>query len=436
MVRPFFVRECLRPDSLFSCEREGCTNNAYTRRSTMSATALAEPPVVSDPQSLQVIKRNGTLVGFNPAKISVAVTKAFLAVEGDKAAGSARINDAVHRVTEQVVQAISRRLKAGGEVHIEDIQDQVELALMRAEEQKVARAYVLYREEHARKRAIEEPMEAHPHLTVKKADGSVAPLDPGLIKLQVEQAATRLDGIDGESPADEALRNLYDGIAEPAVLSALVMTARGRIEQEPDYSAVTARLLLEQLRLEAAEALDLPRNQPLAEVYPQALSAFIHAGIRYELLDEALAAFDLERLGAAIIPERDHQFGFLGLQTLYDRYFLHWNKARLELPQVFFMRVAMGLALREDDPNARAIEFYNLLSSFDYMASTPTLFNSGTRHSQLSSCYLTTVGDDLEGIYGAIKDNALLSKWAGGLGNDWTPVRALEIGRASCRERG
>ncbi len=218
----------------------------------MSATALAESPATStDTQSLQVIKRNGTLVGFNPAKIGVAVTKAFLAVEGDKAAGSARINDAVHRVTDQVVQAISRRLQAGGKVHIEDIQDQVELALMRAEEQKVARAYVLYREEHARQRAVDEPMEAHPHLTVKKADGSLAPLDLGLMKLQVEQAATGLDGIDGASLVDEALRNLYDGIAETEVLSALIMTARGRIEQEPDYSAVTARLLLEQLRLSA-----------------------------------------------------------------------------------------------------------------------------------------------------------------------------------------
>ena len=392
----------------------------------MTATAIAEPPApATDTQSLQVIKRNGTLVSFNPAKISVAVTKAFLAVEGDQAAGSARINDAVHRVTEQVVQAISRRLKAGGKVHIEDIQDQVELALMRAEEQKVARAYVLYREEHARQRAVDEPVEAHPHLTVKKADGSIAPLDLGLMKQQVEQAATGLDGINGDSLVEDALRNLYDGIEETEVLSALIMTARGRIEREPDYSAVTARLLLEQLRLETAEALDLPRSLPLAEIYPQALSAFVHAGIRYELLDEALAAFDLERLGNALKPQRDLQFGFLGLQTLYDRYFLHWNKARLELPQVFFMRVAMGLALREDDPNARAIEFYELLSSFDYMASTPTLFNSGTRHSQLSSCYLTTVGDDLEGIYGAIRDNALLSKWAGGLGNDWTPVRAL-----------
>ncbi len=388
------------------------------------STALAEAPQAAT-SSLQVIKRNGTLVGFDPSKISVAVTKAFLAVEGDQAAGSAHIHDAVQRVTDQVIQAISRRLKAGGKVHIEDIQDQVELALMRAGEQKVARAYVLYREEHARERARNEPVEAHPHLTVRKTDGQAAPLDLGLMKLQVEQAAAGLEGIDGDSLVEDALRNLYDGIAEEDVLSALIMTARGRIEREPDYSAVTARLLLEQLRLETAAALELPLHLPLAELYPQALSGFIDAGIRYELLDEALADFDLERLGKALNPERDQQFGFLGLQTLYDRYFLHWNKARLELPQVFFMRVAMGLALREDDPNGRAVEFYNLLSSFDYMASTPTLFNSGTRHSQLSSCYLTTVQDDLEGIYGAIRDNAMLSKWAGGLGNDWTPVRAL-----------
>ncbi|PPK49964.1 ribonucleoside-diphosphate reductase subunit alpha [Marinobacter persicus] len=393
----------------------------------MHSPTLAEPQPgsKSDTEALQVIKRNGSLVDFKPSKISVAVTKAFLAVEGDQAAGSARINSAVQEVTRQVIRAISRRLKAGGKVHIEDIQDQVELALMRAGEQKVARAYVLYREEHARQRAIDEPMEAHPHLTVQKADGSIAPLDLGLMKQQVEHAATGLEGIDGESLVDHALRNLFDGIEESEVLSALIMTARGRIEMEPDYSAVTARLLLEQLRLENARALELSTELPLAELYPQALTAFIHAGIQYELLDDALAAFDLERLGKALKPERDHQFGFLGLQTLYDRYFLHWNKARLELPQVFFMRVAMGLALREDDANARAIEFYELLSSFDYMASTPTLFNSGTRHSQLSSCYLTTVDDDLEGIYGAIRDNAMLSKWAGGLGNDWTPVRAL-----------
>jgi len=395
----------------------------------MSASALAEaqpaPQAQSQTDTLQVIKRNGSLVGFDPSKISVAVTKAFLAVEGDSAAGSARIHDSVERVTGQVVQAINRRLQAGGKVHIEDIQDQVELALMRAEEQKVARAYVLYREEHARERALHTPVEAHPTLTIKKANGEVAPLDLGLMKVQVEHASQGLNDIDGESLVEGALRNLYDGIAEEEVLSALIMTARGRIEQEPDYSAVTARLLLEQLRLETATALELPLAMPLAEVYPLALTTFIQQGIGYDLLDGAMAGFDLERLGTALKPERDYQFGFLGLQTLYDRYFINWKGDRLELPQVFFMRVSMGLALKEDDPNARAIEFYNLLSSFDYMASTPTLFNSGSQHSQLSSCYLTTVQDDLDGIYGAIKDNALLSKWAGGLGNDWTPVRAM-----------
>ena len=393
----------------------------------LSSQLQAETPAASTATaaSLQVIKRNGNLVDFTPSKIGVAVTKAFLAVEGDQAAGSARINDTVHRVTEQVVQAISRRLKAGGKVHIEDIQDQVELALMRAEEQKVARAYVLYREEHARERALHEPVEAHPTLTVKQIDGRIAPLDLGLMKQQVDSAAFGLEGIDADSLVEESIRNLFNGVDEADVLSALVMTARSRIEREPDYSAVTARLLLEQLRLESVTALKLDVALSLAEVYPQALSTFISAGIRYELLDEAMATFDMERLGAALKPERDLQFGFLGLQTLYDRYFLHWKEDRLELPQVFFMRVAMGLSLREDDPNSRAIEFYDLLSSFDYMSSTPTLFNSGTRHSQLSSCYLTTVGDDLETIYGSIRDNAMLSKWAGGLGNDWTPVRAM-----------
>ena len=269
----------------------------------MSAVLQAETPATAT--SLQVIKRNGNLVNFTPSKISVAVTKAFLAVEGDQAAGSARINDAVHRVTDQVVQAISRRLKAGGRVHIEDIQDQVELALMRAEEQKVARAYVLYREEHARERALHEPVEAHPTLTVKQADGRTVALDLGLMKQQVDHAALGLDGIDGDSLVEEAIRNLYNGIDEAEVLSALIMTARGRIEREPDYSSVTARLLLEQLRLESVTALKLDTSLTLADVYPQALSTFISAGIRYELLDEAMAAFDMERLGAALKPERD-----------------------------------------------------------------------------------------------------------------------------------
>ncbi|WP_166252813.1 ribonucleoside-diphosphate reductase subunit alpha [Marinobacter salicampi] len=391
----------------------------------LSSASPSQPHSPSQTSALQVIKRSGTLVGFNPSKISVAVTKAFLAVEGEQSEGSARIHHSVAQVTAQVVQAVSRRLNAGGKIHIEDLQDQVELALMRAEEHKVARAYVLYREAHAQERARLAPLESHPTLTVTETGGQIVPLDLGLMKYQVEQACANLDGVDPDTLVDDTLRNLYDGIPEKDVLSALIMTARGRIEREPDYSAVTARLLLEQLKLEASLALGLPLHQPLAELYPQALASYIETGIGHELLDPALAEFDLAHLGEALKPEQDLQFGFLGLQTLYDRYFIHWNGHRLELPQVFFMRVAMGLALGEDDPNARAVEFYNLLSSFDYMSSTPTLFNSGTRHSQLSSCYLTTVADDLGSIYGSVRDNALLSKWAGGLGNDWTPVRAM-----------
>ncbi|MFE8070351.1 ribonucleoside-diphosphate reductase subunit alpha [Marinobacteraceae bacterium S3BR75-40.1] len=385
----------------------------------------AEAAASNRPTTLRVIKRDGQLVEFQANKIQIAMTRAFLAVEGEQAAGSARIHDAVMRLTGQVTRALNRRLEAGGTVHIEDIQDQVELALMRAEEQQVARAYVLYREEHARQRARETPVEAHPTLRVSRYDGQQAPLDLGLMKQQVNAACEDQEDVDADSLVEDTLKNLYDGIDEQDVLNGLVMTARGRIEREPAYNAVTARLLLEKLRHEAAHTLGLEPQTPLANQYPRALTAAIGFGIEHELLDPALQQFDLERLGAALQPERDGQFGFLGLQTLYDRYFLHRDGRRFELPQVLFMRVAMGLALREDDPDRRAIEFYELLSSFDYMASTPTLFNSGTLHSQLSSCYLTTVPDDLEGIYGAIRDNAMLSKWAGGLGNDWTPVRAL-----------
>ncbi|HET9653252.1 MAG TPA: ribonucleoside-diphosphate reductase subunit alpha, partial [Usitatibacter sp.] len=202
-----------------------------------------------------------------------------------------------------------------------------------------------------------------------------------------------------------------------------ILAARMLIEQDPGYTYVTARLLLHTIRREVLgeEVTHAEMSTRYAEYFP----AFIQQGIKAQLLDEKLAGYDLERLGEALKPERDLQFNYLGLQTLYDRYFLHIHDRRIELPQAFFMRVAMGLALNEIDREARAIEFYNVLSSFDFMSSTPTLFNSGTQRSQLSSCYLTTVADDLDGIYEAIKENALLSKFAGGLGNDWTPVRAL-----------
>jgi len=402
-------------------------------------TAQTLPPSVTAtaPGQIRVIKRNGTVVPYTDDKIALALTKAFLAVEGGTAAASPRIRELVSHLTRQVSDTFKRRFPSGGTIHIEDIQDQVELALMRSGEHKVARDYVLYREERARIRAQSQAEdrhldEEHQAIQVTGADGERAPLNIGRIRVLVRDACAGLSDVDEERIITEALNTMYDGISEADVATSLVIAARTLVEEEPNYTFVTSRLLLDQLRSEALRFLDVnaegghrATQSEMVDAYPKALAAFIERGIQLELLAPELAGFDLARLGAALKAERDLNFTYLGLQTLYDRYFIHSDNVRFELPQVFFMRVAMGLAVEEDDPNARAIEFYDLLSSFDYMSSTPTLFNAGTLRPQLSSCFLTTVPDDLDGIYSAIRDNALLSKWAGGLGNDWTPVRAL-----------
>ncbi|WP_122315647.1 ribonucleoside-diphosphate reductase subunit alpha [Pseudomonas cichorii] len=383
------------------------------------------------PGQLRVIKRNGTVVAYTDDKITVAITKAFLAVEGGNAAASSRIHDTVARLTEQVTATFKRRMPSGGTIHIEEIQDQVELALMRAGEQKVARDYVIYRDSRAKERAgraTDSEVLAHPSIRITRADGSLAPLDMGRLNTIVTEACEGLAEVDANLIQTETLKNLYDGVALKDVNTALVMTARTLVEREPNYSFVTARLLMDTLRAEGLGFLEVAESathHEMADLYAKALPAYVATGIKYELLNPVLADFDLVKLGKAINHERDQQFTYLGLQTLYDRYFIHKDGVRFELPQIFFMRVAMGLAIEEKAREDRAIEFYNLLSSFDYMSSTPTLFNAGTLRPQLSSCYLTTVPDDLSGIYHAIHDNAMLSKFAGGLGNDWTPVRAL-----------
>jgi ribonucleoside-diphosphate reductase alpha chain len=371
----------------------------------------------------KVIRRNGAVVGFEPAKISVAMTKAFLAVNGSQGAASARIRELVAGLTDNVVAALLRRQPQGGTFHIEDIQDQVELALMRSGEHDVARAYVLYREERAKARAQEKALaKTSPELHVVE-NGERKPLDRARLQRLAEAACEGLADASPQAILEATLRDLYDGVPMQEVRKSAVLAARALIEKDPAYSYVTARLLLDTIRLEVLgeEASQADMETRYASYFP----AFIGRGIAAELLDPELARFDLDRLGNALNARRDLQFGYLGLQTLYDRYFLHSGGRRIELPQAFFMRVAMGLALKEKDREARAIEFYEVLSSFDFMSSTPTLFNSGTQRSQLSSCYLATVSDDLEGIYEAIKENALLAKYAGGLGNDWTPVRAL-----------
>ena len=386
---------------------------------------------ITAPGKLRIIKRNGKVVPFEEDKIKVAVTKAFLANESGNAAASERIHRKVEEITAEVQEIFKRRMPSGGTLHIEEIQDQVELQLMRNEEYVVARKYILYREERAAERTKDAPQQTNvdaPKISVTKKDGSQVPLDIDRLASVVNHACDGLEDVSADAILEESVKNLYDGVSISDMKSALVMSARTKVEQEPNYSYVTARILLDELRSEALSFLGIAEESSHPEMqdyYPKAFSAYIDKGVELEMLDPILKEFDLKKLGEAIDHDRDYQFTYLGLQTLYDRYFIHYQDTRYELPQIFFMRVAMGLAVEEDQKEERAIEFYRLLSSFDYMSSTPTLFNSGTLRPQLSSCYLTTIPDDLDGIFGAMKDNALLSKWAGGLGNDWSPVRAL-----------
>ena len=379
--------------------------------------------------ALQVIRRNGAAVAFNLDKISIAITKAFLAVEGNQSVASARVRDQVAILSQLVNNALMRRLPAGGSIHIEDIQDQVELALMRNGNHDVARAYVLYREKRNAERAAEKAVNTEPlHTLNVNIDGKLTPLIIAALNAMVAEACLNLgDVVEPGLVVEQAVRDLYDGIAFTEVYKALILSSRSLIETEPAYNYVTARLQLDLVRAEVLGGNTSERisHAQMDAHYVEYFPRYIKMGIAAELLDPRLAQFDLSKLAAALNKDRDFQFGYLGIQTLYDRYFLHIEERRIELPQIFFMRVAMGLAINEIDREARAIEFYNVLSSFDFMSSTPTLFNAGTLHSQLSSCYLTTVSDDLEGIYQGIKENALLQKYAGGLGNDWTPVRSL-----------
>ncbi|GJM07164.1 MAG: ribonucleoside-diphosphate reductase [marine bacterium B5-7] len=379
-----------------------------------------------------VLRRNGAVVPFDVSKISVAITKAFLAVEGGTAAASERIHAQVATVCDRVQTKVARHFPAGTTVKIEYIQDQVQNALMDIKAHKVAESYILYREQRRQARLAEEAQQAEQSqekaLKVTAADGTQRPLDTARLRTVIAEATTGLTEVSEEEIFTQTLSNLYDGVSEKEVAQALTMSARAMVEQNPDYTYAASRLLMDDLRTETLTFLGLaPRAtmEEMATIYPTYFRAYIEKGIEYKLLSPELATFDLDKIVNALDSTRDGQFTYLSLQTLYDRYFLHRENNRIELPQAFFMRVAMGLAVEEDDREARAIEFYELLSSFDFMSSTPTLFNAGTLRPQLSSCFLTTIPDDLHGIFGAIQDNAMLSKFAGGVGNDWTPVRSM-----------
>jgi ribonucleoside-diphosphate reductase alpha chain len=380
----------------------------------------------------KIIRRNGSVVAFEPSKIAIAVTKAFLAVNGGQGAASARVREQVEQLTHAVVRALLRSRPNGGTFHIEDIQDQVELALMRSGEHNVARAYVLYREKRNQERATQQGITQETQAATQAGESGIKVTDNGVekwldmaaLRTIIEAACEGLgNNIDATPIITETIKNLYDGVPMAQVYDSAILASRTLIEKDPAYSQVTARILMHVIRKEIL-GREVLQGDMQAE-YGTYFAKYINEGISAELLDPRMREFDLPRLAAALNASRDLQFNYLGLQTLYDRYFLHIEDRRIEMPQAFFMRVAMGLSLNELDRERRAIEFYEILSTFDFMSSTPTLFNSATTRPQLSSCYLTTVDDDLDGIYEALKENALLSKFAGGLGNDWTNVRAL-----------
>ena len=380
----------------------------------------------------KIIRRNGSVVAFEPSKIAIAVTKAFLAVNGGQGAASARVREQVEQLTHAVVRALLRSRPNGGTFHIEDIQDQVELALMRSGEHNVARAYVLYREKRNQERAAQQESAQDAQVANQAGESGIKVTDNGeekwldmaALRTVIEAACEGLGNqIDASPIITETIKNLYDGVPMAQVYDSAILASRTLIEKDPAYSQVTARILMHVIRKEIFGKEVLQGDTQVE--YGTYFAKYIDEGISAELLDPRMREFDLPRLAAALNASRDLQFNYLGLQTLYDRYFLHIEERRIEMPQAFFMRVAMGLALNEMDRERRAIEFYEILSTFDFMSSTPTLFNSATTRPQLSSCYLTTVDDDLDGIYEALKENALLSKFAGGLGNDWTNVRAL-----------
>ncbi len=412
--------------SPFAGQPTGQVNQQPSEGFIAGGVGSAQATQLSD---YKIIRRNGSVVAFEPSKIAIAVTKAFLAVNGGQGAASARVREQVEQLTQVVVRALLRSRPNGGTFHIEDIQDQVELALMRSGEHNVARAYVLYREKRNQERAAQvaaapvAPIVNHPGLNVND-NGVVKPLDMAALQMVIQAACEGLgNAVNAEPIITETIKNLYEGVPMAQVYDSAILASRTLIEKDPAYSQVTARILMHTIRKEIL-GREVPQGAMAAE-YVSYFPQFIKQGVDAELLDQKLLTFDMAKLGAALKADRDLQFNYLGLQTLYDRYFLHIEDHRIEMPQAFFMRVAMGLALNEVNREERAIQFYEILSTFDFMSSTPTLFNSATLRSQLSSCYLTTIPDDLDGIYEGLKENALLSKFAGGLGNDWTSVRAL-----------
>ena len=377
-----------------------------------------------------VRKRDGRSESFNEERIRLAVESAFKADRDIPSDYTLSPEDqaAALSVTAAVVQRLFSRAIRGEELEIERVQDAVEEALMVQGHVQVARRYIIYREDRRKARALRGDrdvtgqVQAELHITLR--DGSKEVLEPQRIRRTLIRACRGFeDRCEAREMADETLRNLYDGVRIDEIEKAMIFAAKSRIELDPAYGYVTARLLLEVIYRETLPGFE--HYHDITVAHASRFKAYLEEGIAADRLTPRLLEFDLEKIAAALKPERDLQFNYMGLQTIYDRYLIHIGGRRIESPQFFWMRVCLGLSLNEGEhKNERAIEFYELLSSFLFTSSTPTLFNSGTLHPQLSSCYLTTVMDDLDHIFKCVSDDAKLSKWAGGLGNDWTNVRA------------
>ena len=378
-------------------------------------------------QGVNVRKRDGRTVPFDRARIEEALGRAFQAeanipttVPLDPALASE-----ISEITDSVIADVQASFREGEMVEVERIQDKVEIQLMRAEHYSVARRYIVYRDEHSRARVLSgrevAPPEA-PKLRVMNNEGKREPLDPSRIRMEIYNACEGMHEVDPSDLLEEVYRTLYDDIKPADIERAMILAARQRVEREPSYGKVSARLLLNVIYRHALG--QKPSIKDRDQVVRDRFENYLEAGVRAKRLDGRLLNYDLKKITSAIKSERDFDFGYLGLQTIFDRYLLHISDRRIETPQFFWMRVAMGLSIEEDHPEETAISFYEMLSTFRFVSATPTLFNSGTRHPQLSSCYLSTAQDDLEHIFKVISDNAKLSKWAGGLGNDWTNVRA------------
>jgi ribonucleoside-diphosphate reductase alpha chain len=371
-------------------------------------------------EKVLVVKRSGEVVGFDYTRIFNAIGAAIKA--GDEEYSDIQVSELTSEIEEEILTRFTEFYP-----NVENIQDIVEKHLIRADMFTVARRYIIYRAERSKEREQQREKVAQKaelgKLKIRKKDGRTVLFNPQKIRQTISKACEGYSTtISPDLIVKELTRNIFDGASTSDIERALILSATAFIERDPDYSKLSAKLFLQRLY---KEAMEVSVNEDTIDAeYRRTFIDGIKFGTENNYLDKRLLEFDLEKLSNSLSLEKDDLFQFIGIQTLYERYFLKDNERRFELPQAFWMRVAMGTAMNEKDKEARALEFYNILSSMEFVSSTPTLFHSGTPHPQLSSCYLTTISDDLSHIFKCVGDNAQLSKWSGGLGNDWTNIRA------------